>query len=305
MRFSVLSFAALSAAISSVAAIGELGFDLGVKVASGDCKYTADYLSDFETIKSYTDIVRVYSTSDCNTLEYLLPAVKQAGMRVFIGVWPTDDSHFALDKQALTTYITEVDASSIVGITVGSEALYRGDLTPSALADAINEVRDLVHAIDGYESVPVGTADSWNILVDAANSAAVTASDVVLANAFSYWQGQTMANSSHSFFDDIMQALQTIQTAKGSTDISFWIGETGWPTEGQSYESSIPSVDNAATFWQESICAIRAWGINTLVFEAFDETWKPETSGVEGTEQHWGLFAEDGVSPKYSLSCNF
>lgn len=220
-------------------------------------------------------------------------------------MWPTDDSHFASEKAALSAYLPTIDASYILGITVGSEALYRADLSASDLASRIDEVRELVHAIDGYSNVPVGTVDSWNVLVDGANADVISSSDIVFANAFSYWQGQTMANSSHSFVDDIMQALQVIQSTKGSTDISFWIGETGWPTSGGSYESSVPSVDNAAQFWQESICGIRAWGINTLVFEAFDESWKPVTSGVSGVETHWGVWTDDSTSPKFSLSCEF
>ncbi|KAK9456072.1 glycoside hydrolase superfamily [Dipodascopsis uninucleata] len=305
MRF--LNTAAIClAAASSVAAMGELGFNLGVQRNSdSQCKTTSDYLQDFATLKGYTNIVKVYASSDCGTLANIGPALKEAGFQMILGVWPTDDTHYAAEKAALSTYLPVTDPSVIYGITVGSEALYRGDLSASALADKIDEIRTLVHAIDGYGSTPVGTVDSWNVLVDANNVDAITASDMVFANAFSYWQGQTMANSSHSFFDDIMQALQVIQTAKGSTDIEFWVGETGWATDGGNYESSVPSVSNAATFWQESICAIRAWGVNTFVFEAFDESWKPVTSGISGVETHWGVFTNDNVSPKYSLSCNF
>ena len=61
----------------------------------------------------------------------------------------------------------------------------------------------------------------------------------------------SQANASYSLFDDVMQALQTLQTAKGSTDIEFWVGETGWPTDGSSYGDSVPSVENAADQWQK------------------------------------------------------
>ena len=54
-----------------------------------------------------------------------------------------------------------------------------------------------------------------------------------LANAFSYWQGQTLANSSHSYLDDLNQAFGHVQNVAGSTDlIEIWNGETGWPTDG-------------------------------------------------------------------------
>lgn len=191
---------------------------------------------------------------------------------------------------------------------MGSETLYRGDMSASDLASKIDEVKKLVKDIkdkDGksFSAVPVGTVDSWNVLVDGNNAPAIEAADIVLANAFSYWQGQTMNNASYSFFDDIQQALGTIKKIKGD-DVDFWVGETGWATEGGNFEQSVPSVENAEQFYKEGICAMRGWGVNTLVFEAFDETWKPPTSGVDGVEQHWGVFKEDG-SPKYDITCDF
>ncbi|GME84491.1 unnamed protein product [Ambrosiozyma monospora] len=112
-----------------------------------------------------------------------------------------------------------------------------------------------------------------------------------------------MQNASYSFFDDIIQALKAIETTKGTTDFEFWIGETGWPTGGLNYGQSVPSVENARQFWKEGICAIRAWGINTYIFEAFDESWKPEAAGSD-VERYWGVFDEDR-NLKYDLSCDF
>lgn len=34
----------------------------------------------------------------------------------------------------------------------------------------------------------------------------------------------------------------------------------------------------------KGICALRAWGINVAVYEAFDEAWKPDTSGTSSVE---------------------
>lgn len=307
MRFSTLASLAFLGA-SSVSAIGDLGFDLGVENNDGSCKSTDDYLSEFEIIKAYTSTVKVYAASDCNTLQNLGPAAEQAGFKIFLGVWPTDDTHFEAEQEALKTYLPNIKTSTIGGFLVGSEALYRGDMTASELADKINTIRDLVADIkdsagSSYSDVPVGTVDSWNVLVDGGNAAAIEACDLVMANAFSYWQGQTMANASYSFFDDIMQAMQTIQTIKGSS-IPFWIGETGWPSDGTNFESAYPSVSNAKQFWQEGICAMRAWGVNVIVFEAFDEDWKPDTSGTSDVEKHWGVWTS-GNSLKYPIACNF
>ncbi|CCH41121.1 Glucan endo-1,3-beta-glucosidase B [Wickerhamomyces ciferrii] len=307
MRFSTI--VALAGAVSSVQAIGQLAFNLGVKDNQGNCKSAEEYKHDFSILSSYTKKVRVYAASDCNTLEILGPAAEEAGFTVFFGIWPNDDAHFQAEQDALKTYLPNIKKSTVEAITVGSEALYRADLTAQELSDKIDTIRDLLKDVkdsdgESYEGTQVGFVDSWNVLVDGGSRPAIQSADFVFANAFSYWQGQTQNNASYSFFDDIMQALQTIQGIKGETDINFWVGETGWPSEGTAFESSEPSVDNAHAFWNDAICAIRGWGINVIAFEAFDEAWKPDTSGTSDVEKYWGVWDADNKL-KYQLSCDF
>ncbi|KAH3681833.1 hypothetical protein WICPIJ_007202, partial [Wickerhamomyces pijperi] len=68
-------------------------------------------------------------------------------------------------------------------------------------------------------------------------------------------------------------------------------------------ESAQPSVDNAEQFWKQAVCAMRGWGVNTYVFEAFDESWKPDTSD-SSAERYWGVWT-DQRSQKYDLDCDF
>ena len=307
MKFTHLT--ALAATVSSVLAAGDLAFNLGVQDNSGNCKSVSEYEADFENLLPYTKTIKTYAVSDCNTLQNIGPAAEEAGFQLILGVWPTDDSHFEAEQQALTNYLPKISISTVKYISVGSEALYRDDLTATELASKISTVKDLLKGISdkngkSYSGVPVGFVDSWNVIVDGASLPAIQEADFVFSNAFSYWQGQTQQNASYSFFDDIMQALQTIQTAKGSTDIDFWVGETGWPSDGTNFEASYPSVDNAKAFWQEAICAMRGWGVNVAVFEAFDEAWKPNTSGTSDVEKHWGVFDANNKL-KYSLDCLF
>jgi glucan 1,3-beta-glucosidase len=304
----VSSLVGLLPVVSLASAMGDMAFNLGVKDNAGSCKSSSEYEDDLSVLKDYSKIVKTYAVSDCNTLQNLGPVAEEAGFQIMMGIWPNDDAHFAAEKEALQQYLPTISVETVKIFTVGSEALYRKDLTADELADKINEIKSFVSNIKdkngkSYSSVPVGTVDSWNVLVDGGSTPAIKASDVVYANAFSYWQGQTQKNSSYSFFDDIMQALQTIQTTKGSTDIEFWVGETGWPTEGTNFENSYPSVDNAKTYWQQAICAMRAWGVNVGVFEAFDEAWKPNTSGTSDVEKHWGVF-DANKKLKYPIGCD-
>jgi glucan 1,3-beta-glucosidase len=309
MKLSTTTLTALALSlIAPATAIAPLGFNLGVKDNSGNCKTADEYKSDLQTLSTYSNHVKIYSVSDCNTLANLGPVAESASFQITVGVWPTPSDKFDLEKQTLQSILPTISKSTISSILVGSEALYRGDLTGSELANYISEIQQLLSQLkdkDGnsYSDIPVGTVDSWNKFVDGTANDVIPVSNVLYANAFSYWQGQTQQNSTFSFFDDIMQALQTIQSIKGSTDIDFWVGETGWPTQGSNFGDSIPSVDNAATFWKEGVCAMRGWGVNTFVFEAFDESWKPETSG-SSVEPYWGVFTDSG-SLKYPLDCSF
>lgn len=77
------------------------------------------------------------------------------------------------------------------------------------------------------------------------------------------------------------------------------------PAGGTNYGASIASTDNAQTFWSQGVCGMLDWGVNVFYFEAFDEPWKPLSTGDDGTSQdetHWGAYTSDRVA-KFSLTC--
>jgi glucan 1,3-beta-glucosidase len=84
-----ISHVALALIPSAVSAVGTLGFALGTKLPNGSCKFQADYEADFDTISSASGskIVRGYSASDCNAAQYILPAAKNKGFQVVLGIW--------------------------------------------------------------------------------------------------------------------------------------------------------------------------------------------------------------------------
>jgi glucan 1,3-beta-glucosidase len=191
--------------------------------------------------------------------------------------------------------------AAVYAITVGSEALYRGSLTAEALLSKINDMKKT------FPNVKVGTADSWNKFQDGTADPLIQGGvKLLLANAFSYWQGQQTANASHSYLDDLYQAFNHIQLVAGNTDIEIWNGETGWPTDGgDNYEAAIAGTQNAQTFWQTGVCAALDWGFNVFYFEAFDEPSKAAAVGTNGqasNEVHWGAFTADRKA-KFSMSC--
>jgi hypothetical protein len=139
-----------------------------------------------------------------------------------------------LDLAAIQQYAPQY-TDVVYAITVGSESLYRGNFTGATLIAKMNDVR----AATG-NAFRIGTADSWNKYADGTADAVIQGgADLLLVNAFGFWQGQGIDNATHTYFDDIMQAFGRIEKlAGGPGKIEVWTGETGWPTS----ESSLPNV---------------------------------------------------------------
>jgi len=304
MRVSTLAPLALAIAPAVVsAAAGTLGFALGTKLPDGTCKTTKDYEADFDAIAaaSSAKLVRGYAASDCNYAQNILPAAKTKGFKVLLGIWPDYDDTYNKDLQAIQTYAPSY-ADQVYAVTVGSETLYRKNFTGDSLNAKIQATKT---ALGG--KFKVGTADSWNKYADGTADAVIKGNpDILLVNAFGFWQGSPIANASHTYFDDIMQAFKHIQAVAGNNNIEMWTGETGWPTEPDVvFQQAAGSTSNAQKFFSEGICGMLAWGYNAFYFEAFDEPWKPKSVGDNGLvadETHWGAMNADRSS-KFSLKC--
>ena len=87
MRVSGLLPFILAAAPAVVSARGTLGFSLGDKNADGTCKSTSDYEADFDNLKNLSTLVRTYSGTECDTPQNILPAAKNKGFKVVLGIW--------------------------------------------------------------------------------------------------------------------------------------------------------------------------------------------------------------------------
>lgn len=211
---------------------------------------------------------------------------------------PETDSQYDAGKQAIVQYKAEY-RDQIYAVTVGSESLYRGTYTAQQLVERINDMRSAA------PELLYGTADSWNKYADGTANPVVAVSDVLLCNAFAYWQGADIDNAVNVFNDDISQAFASVESAAGDAKPELWVGETGWPTAGTTYQNAVPTLQNTERFYTDGICSKVEGGTNVFVFEAFDEPWKPESIGEDGSaavETHWGVMTAEREE-KYSLKC--
>jgi glucan 1,3-beta-glucosidase len=177
MRSINVLLAALTAAPLAVSAAGTLGFALGMNNPDGSCKQTSDYEADFKALKQYTTLVRTYAAGQCNQAQNIIPAAKNAGFQVLLGVWsvqtcwqlelladrklarPDTEESYNTDVAALNASVPG-NEDVVFGITVGSETLYRGNFTGEQLLGKIQDVQSI------FPNVLIGTADSWNKYAD-------------------------------------------------------------------------------------------------------------------------------------------
>ncbi|KAF2870000.1 glucan 1,3-beta-glucosidase-like protein [Massariosphaeria phaeospora] len=305
MRFSAAAVTALAAAPALVAAAkGTMGFSLGTKEPSGECKTQQDYEKDFDAISaaSGAKTVRGYAAHDCDFAKNALPAAKAKGFQVILGIWPDVQESFDNDLNAIKGVASQYK-DNIYAVTVGSETLYRGNFTGEELKDKISTVKKALP-----QGIKVGTADSWNKIADGTGDAIIGTADIILVNAFAFWQGASKEDATKVYLDDMYQAVAHIEKVAGGPDKipEIWNGETGWPTAvGTDYEDAKGGLENAEYFYKHGFCTLLAYGFNAFYFEAFDEPWKPASIGDNGKaadETTWGAMTADR-KPKHSLKC--
>ncbi|KAL3424698.1 glucan 1,3-beta-glucosidase [Phlyctema vagabunda] len=251
---------ALAATLSGADAYWK-GFNIAAtRAADGACKTQADWEKDFTTMAAlpggFTS-ARLYASSDCNTLQNAVPAAKNTGTTLLVGVWTEDAAHYDAEKQALLSAVQTHGFDWIVSVSVGSEDLYRGDTDANTLAQQIYDVRGMLSTVPGYTTnVNVGHVDTWTAWVDPANVAVIKACDFVGTDAYPYFQN-TEANgidvAGDLFFDSLQRVRDTVQNAGSGAWV--WITETGWPVTGATENQAVANVANAKQFWDVVGCA--------------------------------------------------
>jgi len=271
------------------------GFSLGANTATGACKTQQDWDADFIAIRSWNkgfNAIRLFAASDCNTLANAVPAAKSHGLKLLVGIWATDGTHYGNEKAALLSAIKAHGTSWIVAVSVGSEDLYRGDISPQNLANEIYDVRGMVHQFNS--GIQVGHTDTWTAWVNGANDVVTRASDFILMDGYPYWQGATISNANQVFFQSLTDTRNHVNAVKPG--IQVWIGETGWPSVGDIFNAAVPSRPNAQKYWKYVACQVFKEA-NVFWFTAFDTpTASPKV------EQGFGV-AYYNRQLKISLDC--
>lgn len=260
MRFSILILPVATSLIQPALA-WHRGYNFKSNTADGSgCKSASDWQHDFTSVKGLPNGIntaRLFNASACNTLIRAVPQAIAAGLQVLVGLDDSDDV-FSAEKGALIDSIEEHGWSWLVGVSVGSESLYRGEISPQSLASKIRDVRGMLEGLDGYpgeSGVEIGHVDTTNMWFDEGNAPVVRACDFIGLDVYPYFDdgADNHIDNAGTLFDQaIAQAKQSVAAA--GSNASVWVTETGWPVSGSQKGNAVPGVSNAASYFQQVAC---------------------------------------------------
>ncbi|CUM56110.1 unnamed protein product [Debaryomyces tyrocola] len=259
------------------AAKGAKGVTYSPYTKSGSCKTASEVKSDIAKLSSFS-LIRLYST-DCDGIENILASMTSS-QELFLGIYEIDTNTIT---SGLKTIKSAVESSSrgwsaVHTISIGNERVNDGKSTVSDLETAIDTAKTWLSANAPQYSGYVVTVDTLVATVN--NPGLCKISDYLAVNAHPYWDGGVVPSNSGSW---LQQQISNLESACGSSDIL--ITETGWPTQGDTFGSCVPSIPN-------QLAAIKSimskFSDQVFMFTMYNDYWKDP--GPSNVEQHWGIF---------------
>lgn len=248
---------------------------------------TSNHLTDEEidrdmvALAGQTTNVRTYGVSD--GLDRIPAIAGRHNIDVNLGAWMSPDD--AKNKEELARAIGVARANpNVKRLIVGNESLLRADITIDQLIGYIESAKRQI-------AIPVTTAEPWHVWLKYPQLA--DSVDFITVHILPYWEGVPEDGA----MGYIMYRYRQLATAFPHKHI--FIGEIGWPSEGQWVKGAEPSLINEAKFVRDFLNIASTERLDYSIVESFDEPWK---RGIEGTVgAHWGLW-DASRKPKFSMS---
>ncbi len=226
--------------------------------------------ADLELLSQQSDSIRTYSVE--GTQADIPRLAEEFGLRVTLGVWISGD--LERNEREIAKAIELARTSrSVVRVTVGNEALFRGEITVDALIAYIDRVRASV-------KVPVSTSEQWHIWQEYPQLGRHV--DFIAAHILPYWEFVPMEESTR-FVLDRARDLKKLFPKK-----PLLLSEVGWPSNGRTRGGAEASPVGQAIYLRTLVNTLNAQGYSYFVIEAFDQPWKVDDEGSVGA--YWGVY---------------
>lgn len=261
---------------------------------------------DLIALQNITTFIRTYSSRDIHTD---IPSIaNDLGLNVCQGVCLSSD--FENNEAEINVAAGLAKQGLAKSVIVGNEVL---------LADVLSE-DELIHFIrlakqSIPDEIPVTTADSWSVWLDHPNL--VEEVDYIMIHVHPFWENQPIDKAATYVIECYTKVKEKYP------NISVVIGETGWPSGGDTTwagvsPETVPNEANQKRFIEEFVALAAENSVKYFFFEAFDEEWKwTERMGSGNIDDlgipndrtfsgfmpgsSWGLFTSSGeLKPQLS-----
>ena len=237
--------------------------------------------SGFTNARLYTMIE--YGTTD--TPSSAFQAAINTGTSLLLGVWCSGGQTVVTNElnalKAAVKQYPKLD-SLVVGISVGSEDLYRNSASAANILDYISQTRTAMS--NAGVNWQLGHVDTANIWSESDGQSVIDKIDWIGADVYPYY-----SSGSPSSLSDFTSGMAAIPDSK-----PVWVTETGWPTSGSfASTSSVANTGNAQTYWKTVGCGHLFGKTNTWWYTFYDGD----------VALPFGVSGSAGGGPKYSLAC--
>uniref|UniRef100_A0A060TAI0 ARAD1D24156p n=1 Tax=Blastobotrys adeninivorans TaxID=409370 RepID=A0A060TAI0_BLAAD len=243
------------------------------------CKDANTVRNDLHLIKSKNiKSIRVYST-DCGSLDHVVPVARELGMTVSQGLWFGSKGVTAMDPQVddLLAFTSKHGWDGFSSLVIGNEGVLAGFVRADDLLDKARGIKNRVRQA-GFNG-NVMTAEPPGVYIDNPQLCNTDVFDQVGINAHPYFNPGSSAQTSGSFIQG-----QISVTKQHCPNKQVYITETGYPSKGQANGANVPSKDNQRTAIYQIIDVLEG---NGTFLSTFDDFWKEP--GPQGIEQYFGI----------------
>lgn len=254
--------------------------------ASTKCKTYLEVTTDLMILSRLTNRIRILSLYDCGQGLQVLEIAKSLGLQVWLGMWVSfDDDIFYQQEMPLLQDIIQrglID-DTVLGISVGSEAIYREDVTVDVNIEKKNAAEQLL-VDNGLGDVPVSICDiapTYNY-----KAAVLPNVDVALVNSFPFWEAVPIDFAT----DYLLEEMLPIYNRAANLGKDVIMGETGWPSDGYIDGVGTASPELQTQFFVDFYCRMdRELGWSYYYFTGIDNKWRQEQDENNTIEGNWGF----------------
>lgn len=310
MQSKILAANALVASASAT----YLGFNSGSTHGDGSVKVKSDFEQEFTNAQNMNgapgtfNAIRLYTNIQGGSTSDPIQAFDAAvatNTSILLGIWASGTTSIANELTALQAGLDNLGddfTNLVIGISIGSEDLYRNSATgvendagigadPDTIVGFITDYKNKFKGT-ALENVPIGHVDTWDAFTNSSNKALIDAVDWLGVDEYPYYQtgdGNTIENAASLF----KTAYEAVVGVAGSKDV--WVTETGWPYEGKTWDEAVASVANAKTYWDDVGCGMLFNQVNTFWYNFVEDNGS--------NEMHFAITDDMSTTPRFNLTC--